>query len=97
MRLGWVKGGRVGGNSIPAPETQPRVLSNSCLPIPPPSPPQLILADEDMAIDVGSIMVSGALRAGSPDCRLTSRITLTFHPVSGVDIYNMVGPGRRRG
>ena len=36
---------------------------------------QLILADEDMAIDVGSIMVSGALRAGGPDCRLASRIT----------------------
>ena len=51
---------------------------------------QLILADEDMAIDVGSIMVSGALRAGGPDCRLASRITVTFHPQPGVDVYNMV-------
>ncbi|PRW44355.1 G8 domain-containing [Chlorella sorokiniana] len=54
-----------------------------------PAGSELILADEDMAIDVGSIMVSGALSAGGPDCRLTSRITLTFHPQSGVDIYNM--------
>ena len=54
---------------------------------------QLILADEDMAIDVGSIMVSGALRAGGPDCRLASHITFTFHPQSGVDVYNMVGGG----
>lgn len=63
----------------------------ACLPC---CPMQLILADEDMAIDVGSIMVSGALRAGGPDCRLASRITLTFRPQSGVDLYNMVGGGR---
>lgn len=60
-----------------------------CLPFLLP-PMQLILADEDMAIDVGSIMVSGALRAGGPDCRLASRITFTFHPQPGVDVYNMV-------
>ncbi|KAI7839068.1 hypothetical protein COHA_007210 [Chlorella ohadii] len=54
-----------------------------------PAGSELILADEDMAIDVGSIMVSGALRAGGPDCRLASRITVTFHPQPGVDVYNM--------
>ena len=44
-----------------------------------------------MAIDVGSIIVYGALRAGSPTCRLGSHITLTFHPVAGIDPFNMVG------
>ena len=32
----------------------------------PPTPLQLIFADEDISIDVGSILVDGALRAGSP-------------------------------
>lgn len=51
---------------------------------------QLILADEDMAMDVGSIVVGGALRAGGPSCRLTSHLTMTFHPVAGIDPLNMV-------
>lgn len=68
----------------------PKPLSTTA----PPAPrllkcPQLILADEDMAVDVGSILVSGALRAGGPDCRLTARLTLTFHPQPGVDAFNM--------
>lgn len=43
-----------------------------------------------MALDVGSIVVLGALRVGSPTCRLTSRITFTFHRVPGIDPFNMV-------
>ncbi len=44
-----------------------------------------------MALEVGSIVVYGTLRAGSPTCRLTSRLTFTFHPVAGIDPFNMVG------
>ena len=52
---------------------------------------QLIFADEDMFIDVGSIVVCGALRAGGPKCRLASRRTLTFRSVPGIDPFDMVG------
>ena len=62
-------------------------------PLPHPSPYQLILADEDMALEVGSILVSGALRAGGPDCRLAARLTLTFRSLPGIDPLNMVGEG----
>lgn len=58
-----------------------------------PQSPQLILADEDLALELGSIVVAGALRAGGPDCRLASRLTLTFRPQPGVDTFNMVGCG----
>ncbi|KAI3430644.1 hypothetical protein D9Q98_005237 [Chlorella vulgaris] len=61
-----------------------------------PAGSELIFADEDMALDVGSIVVNGALRAGGPSCRLASRLTLTFHSLSGIDTFNMalwVGPG----
>jgi hypothetical protein len=54
---------------------------------------QLIFADEDMFIDVGSIVVSGALRAGGPNCRLAYRLTLTFRSVPGIDPFDMVGGG----
>ena len=47
--------------------------------------PQLILADEDVALEVGSILVAGALRAGGPGCRLASRLTITFHALPGLD------------
>ena len=56
----------------------------------PACPVQLILADESMALDVGSIVVGGALRAGGPTCRLNSRLTLTFHPVAGIPSFYMV-------
>lgn len=56
--------------------------------------PQLIFAEEDMALDVGSLVVGGALRAGGPSCRLASRLTLTFHPVAGIDPLNMVRDAR---
>jgi hypothetical protein len=79
-----------------------QALAPACpSPLIPPAPfpslpsnaPQLILADEDMALEVGSIVVKGALRAGGPDCRLTSRLTLTFHSVPGIDPSDMVGLG----
>lgn len=46
-----------------------------------------------MHLEVGSILVAGALRAGGPDCRLASRLTLTFHPQAGIDPLNMVRGG----
>ena len=46
-----------------------------------------------MSLDVGSIVVSGALRAGGPDCRLASHLTLTFRALPGLDAFNMVGGG----
>ena len=52
--------------------------------------PQLILADESMALDVGSIVVGGALLAGGPTCRLNSRLTFTFHPVAGIPSFYRV-------
>eukprot|EP00887_Chlorella_sp_A99_P004850 scaffold4.g4850.t1 len=62
-----------------------------------PAGSELILADEDMAIDLGSVLVDGALRAGSPTCRLASRLTLTFHPQQGVDPSQMGIVVRRGG
>jgi hypothetical protein len=39
---------------------------------------------------VGSIIVSGAMRAGGPTCRLASRLTLTFHALPGINPIDMV-------
>ncbi|KAI3428632.1 hypothetical protein D9Q98_007455 [Chlorella vulgaris] len=61
-----------------------------------PAGSELIFADEDMALDVGSIIVSGAMRAGGPTCRLASRLTLAFHALPGINPIDMalrVTPG----
>ncbi len=44
-----------------------------------PASSELIIADEDFALTVGSIIVmNGKLRIGSPTCRLQSKVTITF-------------------
>ena len=54
-----------------------------------------------MHLSVGVVWVSGALLAGSPTCRLSSSITLTFLPMAGVDLASngiqvaMRGKGRK--
>ncbi|KAL4433088.1 hypothetical protein ABPG77_006515 [Micractinium sp. CCAP 211/92] len=91
------------GGRVPSPSSNitlpanTKVLLSACS-VPPgtmfrqivvPPGSELIFAEEDMALDVGSLVVGGALRAGGPSCRLASRLTLTFHPVAGIDPLNM--------
>lgn len=39
-------------------------------------------------MNVGSFAVYGALRMGSPTCRLVSKLTFLFHAASGLNTYN---------
>jgi len=52
---------------------------------------ELIFDDTDMTITTGSILVRGALRAGSPTCRLQARIVLDFVANSDIESVYMVG------
>lgn len=49
-----------------------------------------------MVWNLGSIVVNGALRLGSPTCRLQSHITFLFHTVNGLSTFSFgirVPPG----
>lgn len=48
-----------------------------------PASSQLIFADQDVSMNVGSFMVDGQLRIGSPTCRFNSRVVITFSRSSG--------------
>jgi hypothetical protein len=65
-----------------------------------PATSQLIFADQALVLNVGSIIVDGQLRMGSPTCRLNSKITLTFSrpqgsPVTDADFGIQVGASGR--
>lgn len=50
-----------------------------------PPPLQLIIADTPLHLRVGRIRVEGRLSIGSPSCRLSSPITLTFPDLPGLN------------
>lgn len=66
---------------------------------PAPSPPyihaQLVIDDAPLNLTVASLQVYGNLSLGSPTCRLSSAISITFVPATGVATGQMalrVGP-----
>eukprot|EP01094_Clydonella_sp_ATCC50884_P004567 TRINITY_DN13609_c0_g1_i1.p1 TRINITY_DN13609_c0_g1~~TRINITY_DN13609_c0_g1_i1.p1 ORF type:complete len:1433 (-),score=246.70 TRINITY_DN13609_c0_g1_i1:56-4168(-) len=48
-----------------------------------PASSELIIGDAPLAWVVDNIFVEGALRAGSPTCRLNSKVSITFHSEAG--------------
>jgi hypothetical protein len=56
---------------------------------------QLVFADEDIAMDVGVIVIYGKLLAGSGTCRLNSRLSIAFNKIwwyGSLDIGIQVKP-----
>lgn len=51
-----------------------------------PATSELVFADAAISLNVGFIQVSGALRIGSPTCKLFSQITITFFGTRGAPI-----------
>ena len=74
------------GEDVTLPDNT-RVLINSCsVPagavfgtITIPSTSSLVFDDADISLDVHNIVVMGRLEAGSPTCRLFSKLTITLH------------------
>lgn len=45
---------------------------------------QLVLADQDMILSLGSLIVNGKLLIGSPTCRLKSKVVINFKKYDGM-------------
>ncbi|RMZ52666.1 hypothetical protein APUTEX25_000785, partial [Auxenochlorella protothecoides] len=52
-----------------------------------PATSEVILDDNTLVWNLGSIDVYGALRGGSATCRLNSRLTFLFHTVNGISTF----------
>ena len=54
-----------------------------------PASSTLVFDDAALSLMVGIISVQGNLSAGGPNCRLQSKLAITFSPLPGVDVGSM--------